>query len=194
MKRITYFLSAVVLSTVMGMSGASAGGVEKGNVIIDPYYGFPNWGKAFSDLIVDPGGDVKTTGLGPLGGRVEDMLGDKFGLGVDFIYNTYSYTYSTFGIVEDYQMSRTRVHLRFNIHFGDNENLDTYFGVGAGLNSRKLTWTYGTTDLSIGEAALLPVSMRFALGMRYYFHENIGFNVEIGLGGPTISLGPSIKF
>jgi hypothetical protein len=41
---------------------------------------------------------------------------------------------------------------------------------------------------------LLPFSMRLCTGIRYYFSDNIGANMELGLGGPLVSLGLSLKF
>lgn len=41
--------------------------------------------------------------------------------------------------------------------------------------------------------SLLPISMRLCTGIRYYFTPNIGLNAEIGVGGPIVSGGLSIK-
>ena len=73
------------------------------------------------------------------------MLADNVGMGIDFIYNSHSWNYSDASVdangipvVYDYkfQMARQRIHLRFNYHFSQDENVDAYFGVGVGTNQR----------------------------------------------------------
>lgn len=189
------------------MSNASIAQVEQGNIIIDPYYGYPNLGKALAEGLIDPDAtDVRATGIGPLGLRAEYMLADNFGIGIDFIYNsagaegTYTSTDSTGATqtyTDDVLMQRIRVLLRLNYHFVQTDALDAYVGGGAGYNQR--IWSYKSTDPNYEEpdnatGALLPVAFRAALGARYYFHPNIGINAEIGLGGPILSGGISLKF
>jgi opacity protein-like surface antigen len=93
-------------------------------------------------------------------------------------------------------LSRVRLQARFNYHFIENDNVDAYFGVGAGTNFRKYTLTtdYPNYDDDSETGTLLPFSLRLAVGTRYYFTENIGINAEIGIGGPVLSGGISIKF
>ena len=43
------------------------------------------------------------------------------------------------------------------------------------------------------QVLLIPVSARIALGMRYYFNNNIGINSELGIGGPMLSVGVSVR-
>ncbi len=185
-------------------SKVNAQAVEQGNIIIDPYYGGPNFGKSLSSGI--DGADFKVKGVGPMGLRAEYMVADKFGIGVDFIYNTLSATgnadslnmdgslYKTYEVKA--KMSRIRIQARFNYHFVENDNVDAYFGVGAGTNLRNysVTTDYPNYDDESANATLLPVSLRLAVGTRYYFTENIGINAEIGLGGPVVSAGISLKF
>lgn len=214
MKRIlTLFVASFTLMLVAGPN-AQAQCVEEGNVIIDPYYGAPNFGKAFVKGLVTTGNNVTATGIGPLGIRAEYLLSDKFGIGVDFIYNTSGVEYTDSFWVDNnangwpdagetdlytykWTMKRIRVQARFNYHFVATDNLDTYLGVGAGTNMRN--WTYesdqpGYTESETGAGTLLPFSMRICLGTRYYFTDNIGINAEIGIGGPLTSAGLSIKF
>lgn len=199
---------AVLLCSLISFN-ASSQAVAKGTIIIDPYYGAPNFGKKFISGLQDENTTLKTggvKGLGPMGLRAEYMLADKFGLGVDFIYNSTSIdlardsfdnsgnfykTYTGTG-----SMNRIRVQLRFNYHFVSTDNLDAYFGVGAGSNTR--IWKTKSNDPTYDfnektKGTLLPVSMRIAVGMRYYFIPNLGLNAEIGLGGPLISAGLSFK-
>lgn len=201
---------------VLSSSNLFAQGVGQGNVIIDPYYGFPNIGKSFLQQIEDanPGAtNFKAGGIGPAGLRIEYMLSDRIGLGVDVIYNsnissftsvdsTYNGTTDTWSEETnnlEYKMQRVRAQLRFNYHFDiSNPNLDSYIGLGAGTNNRFRKTLENGVDITendgLSNFTLLPFSMRFAAGLRYYFTENIGINTEIGIGGPIVSAGLSVKF
>jgi len=200
------FFGLIAVFTLLMTSNVSMAQVEQGNIIIDPYYGYPNLGKSLAEALLDPDAtDVRATGIGPLGLRAEYMLADNFGIGIDFIYNSAgaegSYTDTTGGTTQTYTdnvlMQRIRVLLRLNYHFVQTDALDAYVGGGAGYNQR--IWSYKSTNPDYEEpdnttGALLPVAFRAALGARYYFHPNIGINAEIGLGGPILSGGVSLKF
>lgn len=203
MKKI--ILSVGTAFILLFASQVNAQAVEQGNIIIDPYYGFPNFGKKLAEGF-ETSGDVKVGGIGPLGLRAEYMLADKIGVGIDFIFNSTNLQFqadslnSDGTVYETYDvktsMRRIRVHARFNYHFIDNDKTDAYFGVGAGLNNR--SWDIKTDfpnyDTDATSGALLPVSMRLCVGVRYYLTDNIGISGEIGIGGPIMSLGASFKF
>ncbi|MFT5822809.1 MAG: outer membrane protein W [Crocinitomix sp.] len=205
MKRLLTFVGATLIAT-MGFNNAAVAQVEQGNVIIDLYYGYPNFGKKLADGINTASSEVTVGGIGPAGLRVEYMLADNFGLGIDFIYNSTNLSFTADSLNIDgtinrsydvkTSMQRIRVMLRANYHFVQTDVLDAYVGFGAGTNNR--IWGIDTDfpdydDTSIGATAI-PVSARLALGTRFYFTDNIGMNVEIGLGGPLLSAGLSLKF
>jgi len=199
----------LLLTCLLLSSNLKAQAVSQGNILLDAYYGAPNFGK--SVLKNFEGDQVKTSGikgLGPMGIRAEYMLADRFGLGIDAIYNSTGMNFSYDSLNNDGSLYRTyhgtgtmnriRIHLRFNYHFVSTDKLDVYTGVGAGSNTR--IWAFKSNDPDFNEdrvsttGTLLPVSMRLAIGTRYYFTENIGLNAEIGIGGPLVSAGVSFKF
>ncbi len=210
MKKITLIFASVVVFAFVGAHTASAQAVEEGSIIIDPYYGAPNFGKILTDLVDDNIDGVETTGIGPLGLRAEYMLSDRIGVGVDFIYNSVGLSYQdSFPVFNsdnntletevydyDWKMERIRIQGRFSYHFATTDVLDPYFGAGAGTNFR--SWTFESTqpgyENDSDTGTLLPFSLRFFVGMRYYFTENIGLNAEIGLIDPLLSGGISVKF
>ncbi|MFK8038405.1 MAG: hypothetical protein AB8B74_08955 [Crocinitomicaceae bacterium] len=182
--------------------------LEKGNVIIDPYYGFPNLGKSFAEVIIGDefDEDIGLVPIGPAGLRAELMIADNFGLGLDFIYNSISGTGTVDSLNLDgtfnssYDLTvysrRFRFHLRANYHFVQDENLDAYIGLGVGSNTRSVGGKTDFPNYSLGSftGSIIPISARFAIGTRYFFTENLGLNLELGLGGPLISGGLSLKF
>lgn len=201
MKKV-FVIGMMAFGAIFSTNLVNAQAVEQGNIIIDPYYGFPNFGKKLADGLGAT--DVKIVGIGPMGLRAEYMVADKFGIGVDFIFNTLSLTFKADSIRPDGStiqydvktaMNRYRVHARFNYHFIDNDNVDAYFGLGAGTNTRiwKLETDYPNYSDDNTSGTFLPVSMRVCMGARYYFTDNIGLNGEIGVGGPMLSLGLSVK-
>ena len=213
MKKIfTFFALALAIGT---STNSLAQANSQGNFIFDAYYGFPNLGASiYKNFENDQGtSSFKASGVGPMGLRAEYMVADRFGLGIDVIYNSNTATYiqtdttqigssgQYYTTTNSYErtMQRLRVQARFNIHFNvDNPSFDWYFGLGAGTNNRVRTvYRNGAEiedDWDLGNLVAFPVSMRVCLGARYYFTENIGLNAEIGLGGPVLSAGASFRF
>ncbi|MBP5982083.1 MAG: outer membrane beta-barrel protein [Fluviicola sp.] len=203
-------MKKIVLSLMLLVSASNlfSQAVSTGNFIFDAYYGAPNLGKSFFNSIEDEEEtqNFTATGIGPAGLRGEYMIGETFGLGFDVIYNSNNIKYTQIDSLNpsntyNYErtMNRLRVQLRFNFHFNmTNPNLDTYFGIAAGSNSRfrkfYIDGVETKDDNFLGSGVLIPVSLRVCGGMRYYFNQNIGLNAEIGLGGPLISAGLSVKF
>jgi hypothetical protein len=194
---------------------------QQGNIIIDPYVGFMQ-----SNILRD---EISTFGGNPVsnwrlnggqmgyGGRLEYMLADNFGIGVDVNYvksgsnyditrsdsvwngatSMYDVTTNTYNY--DYTSVRLRAMLRMNYHFVQNERVDAYTGFALGYKHANRVWTVedpnaNEEDLSL-EGALIPLAIRLALGTRIYFTDNIGMMIELGAGGGTpIQVGLSAKF
>ena len=191
---------------IIGATNFASAQVGKGNIIIDPYYGYPNIGKQLAEGVNDATGEVTVGGIGPAGLRFEYMLADNFGLGFDFIYNSANLNFMVDSLNNDgtvfrsydvkTSMQRVRFHLRANYHFVQDDSFDAYVGFGAGTNNR--FWGLKTDHPSYEDdnagGTLIPVSARICLGARYYFTDNFGLSTELGLGGPLISAGLSLKF
>lgn len=205
----------ILAFTVFIASSAAFGqAATMGSIIVDPYFGGPNFGKSFATSLTTTGtSNMVVRGIGPMGLRAEYVISDKIGLGADVIYNNYSANYNQVDSLYDgntgtwtttvtnneYRMQRLRVQARMNFHLEvNNPDLDAYVGIGAGTNNR-FRKAYENNVLvsdpsSIGNFTFIPVSFRICAGMRYYFTDNIGLNLELGLGGPVFSGGLSFKF
>ncbi len=205
-------LSLVALATLTTFSKASAQVFEEGNVSVDIYYGFPNlYSTAFKSLYANSGmeQDIKISGAGPVGLRGEYLLTDKVGLGLDIgfnnttltfseesqeydqsgnvVYRTYDYTYKT---------KKVGAMVTFNYHFIDNDAVDFYGVLGMGYGNR--TFSFSSTDPNYQAESIksiIPVAAKLGLGLRYFFTDNIGANLGLGIGqGGILNAGLSFKF
>ena len=211
-KKLSWQLIFLTMFFFSSFGTATSQVLYQGNVVVDTYYGFPNFGKAFLNLLIDsPANNIK--GIGPWGVRLEYMLGEEFGITLNAIHNSFTstdrITYDEFGDNDEIvyttyyhslKMDRLRVQLGMNYHFGfDNPLLDTYIGIAAGTNHRRMRYDFDNDPAFDGmpledNGVLIPVSMRLSAGGRYFFSDNIGVNFEIGLGGPLLSAGFSLRF
>jgi len=206
MKKLTILTVLVFMVT-----GSVFAQTSKGNVIVDVYGGAPNWANVFfkalqNDSATNSG--FKTNG-GALsyGARVEYMMADNFGLGVDANYEVSGFgfnyqkqdqnTGTTITHRYDYTATKIRAMVRMNYHFAQTELVDAYFGVGAGYRNvtRKTvdSGDYDSGNLNFG--GINPIAFRVAVGSRFYFTDVVGGLLEFGLGGGgMIQFGVSAKF
>ena len=202
MKKLILPLLALTMMLAPKKSNAQA--IEEGNVIIDAYYGFPNlYSTIFKALYESSNSTGLTLGSqGPLGIRAEYLITDKVGFGIDLGMNSSSISYSeadiNTNIIYDYKFSTRKIGaiFTFNYHFVENDKLDAYFVVGGGYGNRNFKFT--STDPNYIEESvesLIPISYKIGVGMRYFFTENIGANLALGLGqGGLVNVGVSAKF
>jgi hypothetical protein len=118
-------------------------------------------------------------------------IASKFSLGAAFSYQQMTLEYKdtdtsnnqTFNYKD--KLSRTNVGLRPLFHFGENENLDTYFGFRLSMtfwdhSSNNPRVTGSSTD--IWNSGKLRFQALF--GARYFFNDFLGFNGEVAIGPP----------
>ena len=196
-------LPLLALTMMLATTKTNAQALEQGNVIIDAYYGFPN---LYSTVFEAAYESSNSTGLtlgsqGPLGIRAEYLITDKVGFGIDLGMNSSSISYSEADInnnIYDYKFTTRKIGaiFTFNYHFVENDKLDAYFVVGGGYGNR--TFKFTSTDPNYIEESmesLIPISYKIGVGMRYFFTENIGANLALGLGqGGLVNAGISAKF
>lgn len=200
MKKLILPLLALTMMLAPKKSNAQA--IEEGNVIIDAYYGFPNLYSTTYFIIIKAAyesltGTGSTLGSqGPLGIRAEYLITHKVGFGIDLGMNSSSFSYR--GDIYDYEFTTRKIGaiFTFNYHFVENDKLDAYFVVGGGYGNRNFKYT--STDpnfIEKREESPIPISYKIGVGMRYFFTENIGANLALGLGqGGLVNVGVSAKF
>ena len=208
MKKLLLILTIIAGTT---FSASAQSPVMKGNILIDAGIGWPTGNVIFSDDGNGAWDNYSRTG-GPFafGGRLEYMVADGFGIGLDGNYVTTGYSYDQIETIQVFDPNtgistdssytenfglttkRMRVMLRMNKHIVQNDLVDAYIGAGVGYRyvNRKLE---GIDDEQDG--ALIPVAFRLAFGARFFFTENLGAHVELGAwGGAPLQMGLSLKF
>lgn len=172
--------------------------VAKGDIIVDAYYGFLTFHKAGLQLVASQFSGAYSnynySGYGPVGGRVEYMLTEMIGVGMEFNYSDDKINWQEGNYNYDYNVTRMRIFPRLNIHFSEDEKLDAYFGVGAGyrevfrvMSSNRPNFTGYSTP------AFIPIAVRLSVGIRYFISDHVGLAIEAGFGGGAL-LHPGLSF
>jgi len=212
--KITIIAFAVLF---FGTSSVQAQAIEKGKVLIDVYGGVGTiFNSLFRSAYQGVDSDSKLSALDAIGGRVEYLVGDKFGVGLDATYSRikivdpYTSTINTYdqngmftgttttSYEQTYSSKKIGVMISMNYHFLDNDKIDAYTNLGVGYKNRSYGYestdpTATNTNLRVG--TLIPLAMRAGVGMRYFFTDNIGLNLNVGLGqGGWVNGGISAKF
>jgi hypothetical protein len=208
-------LSLILILITVNISKSQV--YEKGNVVIDGYYGFPNlmfykWNSSTSKY--EEYSDARSTSIGPIGGRVEYLLGKKIGIGLDgsFAYTIINYDFedSYSNNLESYKLTVARFRFipRFNLHFGNHSKADPYISGGIGYYYRKIVFSPNNPaegyynpytfrpfgpNWPFDNALLLPIAFTAKFGFRYFLNDKIGLGAEVGLGGPAITFGITAK-
>lgn len=205
MKRALLFsiLSTLLFTTSFAQETepVQLGAMRKFDFIVEPFYGFPNFykgilaGKAnYSDGEIS----VKSEGIGPLGGRIEFMLSDKFGLGVEtaYVHGKITRTYTNSNGEVDYigTISRTKIGAiaTFNFHFSKNEMFDAYGTGGLGYKYSQVIREdkFANANIQLN----LPVAWRLGIGARFFPVPMWGISMNAGVGqGGLINIGTVFK-
>jgi hypothetical protein len=188
-------------------SPVQAQAIDKGRVLVDFYYGFPNLWSASIRTVVREASlpiNLQTRSIGPMGGRIEYMTSRHFGIGLDVYYARSEVSYMAEGhdlegnpATYSYEVSvpRPRVVLRGNFHLGNSDMVDPYLALGLGYSGTKVV--IRTDDPVFNENTLrfpisIPLAYRIGFGTRVMLTRYVGLSGEIGLGGPLITGGITI--
>lgn len=202
-------MKKLLLLGALGMflnQNVSAQAFSEESSYVNVGYGFGNLTQSLFKIGEANDYQYKYNGIGPLFLKYEYAVSEKIGFGVNIAYAqaqaTYKYTatYITDGsklLEETLDWKSYSALIRFNIHFGDNDRFDPYWGLGAGY--RNASWSgfnndpqseYDVTTLSTP----FNVGFETTLGCRFLFTENIGGYVEAGLAKAVVQFGLTAKF
>jgi hypothetical protein len=206
-------LSSVLLYVVANFT-FSQQAIRKGNLILDPYIGLPQR-NAFQEAPSIAMNYRKNGGFIAYGGRLQYMIKNKLGIGIDLNYRvsgenydywktTSIYDYETETSTQetsienyDYVSKKLRYMLRINQYVVNNEKLNLYFGFGGGP-VRDVQVSSGPDPTLSPQNMFSPiggsvdfkkaspiVAIRFSMGGQVYFTNNFGLMFEGGIGGGT---------
>lgn len=127
--------------------------LQKGDVLVDAYAGYPNWGVYNLTSYINGLGTSEmnsNSGIVPLGIKGEFFLSDEISFTLDASYTQWSGSWdatiteydslqqpTTTDIENSYNASRFSFQIGANYHIPDieSDNLDVYMGVGIGTNN-----------------------------------------------------------
>ncbi len=147
---------------------------------------------------------VSTSVIPGISGTVDYGITDRFSLGVAQFYQGANVKWSSY---QDslgntvtgnfhYRFARNNTAIRALFHFGDNDDLDPYFGLRLGYSywssSTNAPNIYGLDVTKLIKPHFWPQAI---FGIRYFFTANIGVNAELALGFPYyLSAGVNARF
>ena len=208
-------LPLIALTMMLAPTKSNAQAIGEGKIIVDGYYGFGNlYNAIFEALASSSGSNITNKFMGPLGVRGEYLISDKVGFGLDLGYSSASMNYNetitsynpdingnqiASTDTYDYSIKTSKIGamVTFNYHFVESDKFDAYFVTGLGYGNRTTTYTSTNKDYIVpsSTSSLFPVAARIGVGMRYFFTENIGANLGLGLGqGGLVNIGITAKF
>lgn len=219
----TILTSIILLFICQGFSQVKEGAIKKNNVLIDGFYGFPNFSGILFRQVLKGQDLIKVKTFGPIGGKAEFMLGDVVGVGAhvnyamtelsgkffEFAGDSFPWIDGTYFVFKNdsgfsFRLRNTRLRIMptVNFHFAKIKNFDPYFQVALGFKTSSLTLDikdpfFDLPRFHIGwlDKLKFPVTGRFELGAHYYIEDHFGFNLAFGApGGAIVQAGISTKF
>ena len=215
MKKTLLIIAVTVIGLTTNLT-AQDNCIEKGKFIVDAYYGYPyvagEWVKSTYNSTTNNTNIESVRNLNHIGGKLEYMISDNIGIGLEYTYASVKAKYkeenttmNSFGssvtTINHYtvQLYKQRILGRINFHFATTKQLDPYATIGFGykvslLKSNNPNDAESISAFNKNFSNLLPVAIRFGVGLRYFITPNFGLNVEAGVGGPSVQGGVTVKF
>ncbi len=147
---------------------------------------------------------LSTNVIPGMNGTVDFGITDRFSIGIAHFYQSGTAKWTSYqdtsGVMQTgdwhYRLTRQNTALRMLFHLGDNDDLDTYFGIRLGMSY----WSQSTNVPDAGSVIDLGVfGNKFwpqaVFGVRYFFIPALGVNAELALGFPYyLSVGINFRF
>ena len=213
MKKIYVLLVSVLVGYSLNAQ------MMQGSFSVDPYIGVPNWANSLFYNQYDGNEQniqdyTVVGGMLSYGSRFEYMVSDNVGIGADINYEMSGFAFkfedqvyapdgTPMGGLTTYQANysakKIRAMFRLNYHFVQSEKVDMYTAFAGGYKHAKRILETNPRHPEYLDAnsvgAVVPVSLRIAIGAKFYFTQNFGAHVELGaFGGGLLQAGLSVKF
>jgi len=202
------FIAKAQISTEQNDEGKA---LYDNDVLFDVYYGYAIPGVFLASINALEGGtnyagnpySPKTSVLGPVGLRVQYMVSNSFGIGIDANYEQKTGTWQGSEYQTDengngyyvdsegkYQVTKLKVMIRGSWEFVNTERFNMNWANSIGYKAGKRTFIDPEDDLGLSfSSGLVPVAIRSALGARFFLTPNIALNTEIGIFGGGLLVG-----
>jgi hypothetical protein len=128
-----------------------------------------------------------------IGIRYEFYETKIFSYGVEYTYAKQAVKDNNFGVSSS--ITKHRLLARASIHKYIADPFEVYAVFGLGLKYSKITdANYLFEENNKAIVKLLPISYRMGGGFKLFVTKHIGFHAEIGIGGPLLQGGLSVRF
>ncbi len=212
MRKLNTILTALLLTAGCFIASAQnedpafdkyATGFQEGNTFISAGYGFGNFGLGVLRSLVKTSSsltDVKFKTKGPFHAKISHAVTNDIEIGVNFAYANYSVDWDNTVNTTDYNTKLTwetwSALLRVNYHFGGDDKLDPYLGVGFGYRNSDYKFTYEDPNNTKNESYTSPLHFGFeaTLGARYFPIPNLGIYAEVGFAKSIGQIGLTARF
>ncbi|MCB0395659.1 MAG: outer membrane beta-barrel protein [Flavobacteriales bacterium] len=201
-KNLRRVIASSGMMCIMSLSFGQA--FETGNSNIQIGYGFGNFVQAIFKTYETTYDEFKFKGTGPLFFKYEYAVNDKIGIGLNVAYIGAEVSYTDKDHItsngefykETIKWSNISALARMNLHFGDNDKFDPYWGFGLGYRTGNTTYDDNDPDYdnSASLKSYIPFGFETTLGARYFFSDNFGLYAETGLAKAVFQVGLDIKF
>ncbi len=173
---------------------------------VEPTVGILNAGRGYLSQLNLFGNEVDINGWPvQVGGRLEYVLTDVIGVGVETNYEKSGFSYpslvydpvsgTTVDSTVSWTQSKLRIMARFMAHFGRSDMVDWYAGAGIGYcherqvnpENEPYVEDYGFLFFhKLIDDVSNPIAARIYLGARFLITDNFGIMTELGAGGGSI--------
>jgi opacity protein-like surface antigen len=176
--------------------------LNKGNILIDAFYGGPYLLGIATKLAYDSlhlkGYHVfNFHNYNQFGFKFQYLLNEQVDVGIEYTHALATFDYEgKHATIYTAGIRKQRILGKINVHFATSTKVDPYVTFGAGFNRSKLFFTepgIASVDLKNNSIFLAPFSFRAGIGLRYFFTAKFGLNAEIGVGGPLMQAGFTVK-
>lgn len=202
MKKITYLIGALFIGMMSVNQAKAQQAFQEGDNFITAGYGVGNF--TLNLLNLADGVDMESKAFGPFYLKYENALGDKFGFGVNLAYvgadittiDRSQQTSEGKDLIQKVSWDSYSVLARMNWHWGMEEKIDPYIGVGFGYRDGfwKATDNDPNQDFDPGFKSVFNFGFESTIGLRVLPHPNIGFYAEVGLAKSWLQFGLTSRF
>lgn len=182
--------------------------LKTGDFVLSVNAGYPNWGKYYVDDYIRSSNltNISSGGIAPITVSGSYFYNNHVSFSLTGMFNSWGGSWRD-NFVGDYQFRVNRLRFLFGAeyHFFELDINKTDWYIGAAVGGNTIMVDYSSDDpfwtprqngyfTQNNDNLDFPLTGRAYAGMRYFFNENWGANIELSYGGASISWGINYKF